>query len=144
MKSIKLSNNIEGLKKVLEKCYAEFVYDGSPSFEVFVPDVKEQMWFILKDDENPAGIITLQYINNVLWIPHVFIFPEYRKNNSEEWGKQVAEFMRTKCGTKRFLILTPYLAAKKYAERVGFTYIHTLPKSIMKNGELLDQYMLEM
>jgi L-amino acid N-acyltransferase YncA len=52
--------------------------------------------------------------------------------------------MRENCGTKKFLAITPYEAAKKYAERVGFNYVATLINSIKKNGQLLDQFLLEM
>lgn len=113
------------------------MFDDSPSIKEFVP---EGLWFILHEDEETAGFIHLNPLTNATWMCHVYIFELHRKKGSEEWGKQVAQFMK---GNK-LLALTPYESAKKYAERIGFKYITTLTKSIKKNNVLLDQYLLEL
>ncbi len=131
------------IKKVLsiDNVYTELAYDGSPDLNHFVPD---GMWFLLLDGSDIAGFINLKPLNNITWMPHIFIFKLYRGNGSEEWGKQVADEMTNKYGAKKFLAFTPYRTARKYAENVGFKYVATLFKSIKKKGRMLDQYMLEL
>lgn len=143
MKTIIQSYDTDLIKGILgrENIYDMLAYDGSPNLEHYV---LKGIWFLLVEDEMYAGAINLEQMNNVLWTPHIFIFRQYRGNGSEEWGKQVAEFMRTHCGAKRFLAFTPYESARIYAQKVGFTYIGCLKNSIQKNGQLLDQYMLEL
>lgn len=124
--------------------YDNLVYDNSPPLSHFIPNMKDNVWFILNYRNEPSGLIMFEYLNYVLWVPHIVILEEYRGNNSEEWGKQAIQYMINSCGAKKFLALTPYKSAKHYAERVGFKEITVLTKSIQKNGKLLDQYMLEM
>lgn len=146
MKYIQRTVDAQLIKDILstDNIYDGLVYDGSPDFNEFQPNVKDNIWFILKENNNTCGLITLEYLNYVLWVPHIVIFEKYRGKDSITWGKQAASYMRYKCGAKRFLAMTPYINAKRYAEKMGFNYIATLPKSIKKNGKLLDQYMLEM
>lgn len=142
MKTIQLATNKVTICDILatDNLYEELVYDGSPKLEDFNPT---GVWFCLKENEEIAGLIALQSLNNVMWIPHIYIFERFRGNNSEEWGIQVVEFMKEKYGTATFLALTPYKSAKQYAQKIGFKYIATLKQSVKKNGQLLDQYMLE-
>lgn len=139
MKSIKPS--AEELYKFLPDFYEDVAYDGSPEFKDYIP---KGVWLTLLEDELIAGFINLEPLNNVTWIAHVMIYPQYRRNNSEEWGKQAAKYMRDNLRAKKFLALSPYKAAKNYAERVGFKYLTIIKDSILKNGVLMDQYMLEM
>lgn len=140
MKTIRQSIPMD-LHIYLSDFYDKIVYDGSPEFKDFIP---RGIWFSLFQDHCMAGFINLEPMNNVTWTVHVMIYETFRGNKSEKWGQMVAERMRKKYGVKKFLAFTPYISAKKYAERVGFKYVATLAKSIQKNGELLDQYMLEM
>lgn len=99
--------------------------------------------FLLKHNGNDAGAIKMDMINHVLWSPHIHILKAYRGKESVQWGLQVERFMRKRCGAEKFLALTPYKSAKKYAENMGFKLLTTLKNSIRKNNELLDQYILE-
>lgn len=144
MKTIRQTENIQEIKYLLEDYYDALVYDGSPSFNDFVPDTYNSVWFILLENEKPAGLIKLESLNYTLFIPHIIIYKKYRGNGSEEWGLQVIEYMKERLKDAKFLALTPYESAKQYAERIGFKYISTLCGSIKKNGKLMNQYMLEM
>ncbi len=139
------TTSVQVIKAILsiDNMYESVSYDGSPSLAEYEPDVKNSVWFILTYDGNTAGLIIVENLNNVLWMPHIYILEKYRGSGSEEWGKQAAQYMRDKYDAKKFLVLTPYKAAKRYAERSGFEYVATLTNSIQKNGKLLDQYMLE-
>ncbi len=121
--------------------YENLAYDDSPSLQDYEIT---GIWFILYEDNKTAGFINLKELNNILWSPHIFIFEEYRRNGSEEWGKLVAQYMVKYFGAKKFLALTPYESAKKYAEKMGFKYVATLTSSIKKDGILMDQYILEL
>lgn len=125
----------------IDRMYDTLCYDNSPELKDFEP---KGVWFLLLYKGHTAGFIKLDCMNNVLWSPHIFIFDQYRGNGSEEWGKQVAKFMKENCGAKKFLALTPYLSAKLYAEKVGFKQVAVLEESIQKNGKLMNQYVLEM
>lgn len=140
MKNIELSTALD-LKTFLPDFYEDLSYDGSPKLEEYIPS---GIWFSLYEGETIAGFINLEPINNVMWNTHIFIYETFRGNNSEEWGKQTAQFMKHNVEARKFLAFTPYKIAKKYAEKVGFKYVTTLTNSIKKNGEVLDQYMLEM
>lgn len=130
------------IKTLLESVYEECAYDGSPCLKDFKP---EGVWFVLITENNhAAGIINLSQINNVMWNCHVIIYEEYRGRGSEEWAIMVADYMKEKYGATKFLAITPYEAAKNYAERAGFKLVGTLSRSVLKNNELLDQYLLEL
>lgn len=146
MHSILQTSNKELIKELLtiDNTYDSLVYDGSPSLIDYKVDTSNSIWFILLNDGYTSGVIKLDCVNYVLWIPHIFIYKNHRGDGSEQWGKLVAEEMRIKYGAKKFLALTPYEAAKKYAEKVGFKLISTLENSIQKDGKILNQYMLEM
>ena len=137
MKTIEFTSSENMIKVALEPVYEEFVFDGSPDLREFKPT---GMWFLLLNDRHLAGIINLQKINNVTWMPHIYIYEHYRGKGSEEWGKMVIDSLSP---TNKYLAMTPYKSAKKYAEKLGFKHIHTLKKSIKKNGKLMDQYVLE-
>lgn len=146
MKTIEQSWNCQDVKDVLRKdnSYKNIAYDGSPDIDNYIPDFKNSVWFILKEDDNISGFIKLDYISNVMWNSHICVYEKYRGKGSEEWGIQVVQEMALRYGAKKFLAITPYTTAKKYAERMGFKYIMILTSSIIKNGKTLDQYMLEM
>ncbi len=143
MRRIIQTNDISFIKRILsiEQTYDSLVYDGSPTLEQYIPS---GIWFILVDGSDVAGIINLQPVNNVLYIAHIFIFELYRGKGTEVWGEQVANFMQKHCNASKILAITPYIAAKRYAEKVGFKDICVLKHSIKKNGTLMDQYMLEL
>lgn len=142
MKSIDITFDTHLIKALLalEGVYDSLVYDDSPSLIDYEPS---GLWFILSEDDDTAGFIHLEPLNNITWIPHIYIFERYRGNGSEEWGNQVVQWMKASDSEYRFLALTPYKAAAEYAERIGFEYVATLTNSIKKNGKILDQYMLE-
>lgn len=141
-RTIRLCRDEYFIKYVLsiDDSYNSIAYDG-PDLDHFIPN---GVWFLLLDGSDLAGIINFTAMNNVLWTAHVIIFKLYRGQGTEQWGQQAVEYMKKNLGAKQFLVMTPYKNAKKYAERVGFKYISVLKNSIQKNGELLDQYMLEM
>ena len=143
IKSIMQNYNINSIKTILslENMYSKTAFDDSPYLGDLFP---EGVWINLYEDGNIAGIVNLKQLNNVMWQPHIYILEAKRNKGSEEWGKQVAEYMSKKYDAKKFLAMTPYKNAKKYAQRIGFKQIAVLTKSIQKNGELLDQYVLEM
>lgn len=140
MKTIQWVDAGDAKQYVCAKSYITLSYDGSGSYTNWKPD---GIWFILYQDGKQAGWINLVQNGNVMWQAHINIDEPYRKNNSEIWAIKVANFMSQELGARTILAITPYESAKKYAERAGFKYIATLKKSIRKNGELLDQFMLE-
>lgn len=139
---IECTDNVSLIKEILKDYYTDVIFDGCPNFEDFKPDLENSIWFLLKQDEEIVGIIRLENMNCVTWIPHIVIKPEYRGNGSKEWGIYVMQYMKDRLKDVRFLILTPVESAKRYAERLGFTLLGILPKSIKRNGKLMDQYIL--
>lgn len=143
MKSVHVCQDAAKIKELLsiDNMYDSVSYDGSPPLEQYVPT---GVWLVLKNDDTEAGLINLTWMNNATWICHVIIYSEHRGNGSEMWAKQAAAFMHKHVGARKFLAITPYKNAKRYAERAGFEYLTTLKNSIIKNNKLLDQYMLEL
>ena len=143
MKSILPTCDVNLIKGILsrENIYTSLVYDNSPSLQEYAP---KGIWLLLLEGEAICGFINLEQLNNIMWQPHIFIFEQYRGNNSEEWGKQAIQFMKEKIEAKKLLAFTPYKEAKKYAEKIGMKNIGILQNSILKNGQLLNQYILEL
>lgn len=142
MKTIKRTANIQTIKALLADDYENVIYDGCPSFEDFVPDTKNALWFILYQDNDTAGLIKLENLNLITWIPHIVIKKEFRGKGSEQWGLQTVEYMKRRIPDVNFLVMTPYEAAKNYALRMGFKELGILPNSIKKNGKLMNQFLL--
>lgn len=142
MKTIKHTTDCNEIRNVLslDDMYVKVAYDGSPSLSEFIP---EGIWIVLYENGNIAGTINLKQLNNITWMPHIYILERYRGNQSEEWGKLAAEWMKDKCGAKKFLAFTPYKLAKHHAENIGFKQIGILKDSVQKNGVIMDQYILE-
>jgi len=143
MKYIFQTADMSFIKRILaiDNNYELLAYDNSPCLANYVPT---GLWFILVDGTSIAGYVNLMCLNNVLWSPHIYIFKRHRGRGSEQWGRLIFNEMKQKYNAKKYLALTPYLPAKKYAEKIGFKYVTTLTQSIQKNGQLLDQYMLSL
>lgn len=142
MMTIECTSDVRTIKSIIKEDYDLVIYDGCPSFEDFQPDTDNCLWFILKQDSYTAGLIKLESLNLITWIPHIVIKKEYRGAGSEQWGLLVVKYMKERIKDVNFLVMTPYETAKKYAERMGFKLIGVMPKSMKKNGELMDQYIL--
>lgn len=141
-KYIECTTDVRTIKDILKDDYDTVIYDGCPGYEDFTPDTESSLWFILKQDSETAGLIKLESLNLITWIPHIVIKQEYRGKGSEQWGLLVVQYMKERIKDVNFLVMTPYETAKKYAERMGFKFIGTMPNSIKKNGELMNQYIL--
>lgn len=136
---IKHTSDVNEIKSAIVNIYDEMRYDNSPNLDQYVP---QGVWFILYEQNSIAGVINLEQLNNVTWSPNIFIHENYRGNESTKWGQQVIDYMR-KIGAKNLLAFTPYKQAKRYAEKLGFKQLAITSKSILKNGKLMDQYILE-
>lgn len=142
MMTIEFTSDVRTIKEVLKDYYDLVIFDGCPSFEDFQPDTESALWFILKHNSETAGLIKLDNLNLTTWIPHIIIREKYRGNGSEKWGQLVMKYMQERLHDVQFLVMTPYESARRYAERMGFNLIGVMPKSIKKNGELMNQYIL--
>jgi hypothetical protein len=123
--------------------YESLCYDGSISYEEYIPDTKSSLWFILLKGQEPTGFIRLDAMSNVMWNCHIYIKEQYRGKYSLIWGLQVIQVMKETFKAKKLLAITPYKNAVRYAENLGFSALGTLKNSIQKGGKLLNQYMLE-
>lgn len=126
-----------------DNTYDEYVVDGAPPLEKWHAN-PNSIWMVLYKNEDIAGLIQIDRLGNMLGICHINIFKSCRGGNSSEWGNLVRDYIRARHGITSLLAITPYLAAKKYAEKIGFTLKTIIPKSIQKNGEVLDQFLLEL
>ena len=139
MRAIELSNASDIIEH-LQDFYQEIAFDDSPVIEKYTPT---GVWFSLYKEDCFAGFINLKPLNNVMWEAHIMVYEKFRGTGSEEWGILAAQYAGEHLGAKKILAITPYIPAKKYAEKVGFIYSTILKRSIKKNGQLLDQYLLE-
>lgn len=124
-----------------DNLWDSFSYDGV-SFASWVPDLSS-IWLIMYEDHNIAGLFKGDRLGNRMLSVHVAILADYRGKDSKDWGKVAAKYVKDHHDITSLIALTPYDGAKKYAERAGFKFVKKLNNSILKNGELLDQYMLE-
>lgn len=121
-------------------CVAE---DGM-SKEDYEPEVISGCWLVIKDDDTVIGLYYLHAINGVAVQIHAHVLPEFRKEYSRKTGIVALEYLLANTEYKKVIAVIPviYENVKKFTESYGFVFEGINRLSYMKNGVLVDQWML--
>jgi len=122
------------------ECIAE---DGQEKAD-FDPDVESECWLVMRLDEIPIALYNIHALNSVTAQIHAHVLPAYRKEHSKETGALVLRYILENTDYQKIVAVIPviYENVKKFTMSFGFVEEGINRKSIMKGGELLDQWML--
>ena len=114
--------------------------DNPPTFK---PDVINEAWVLIVNNEGIIGCYNLHSLNSVNWQIHAFIVPEQRKH-SKESGKVILKWAIENLDFKKLEAVIPVIYPNVYhfTLKQGFSDEGLSRKSYMKNNELHDQHYL--
>ena len=140
--SLKLERVIDKdyIKSVLSKMWDNVCEDGH-ALSDFDPKVLETCWVKVGD----YGLYCLHPHNKVTLEIHAFILPEHRKEQSIKTGKEILKWIYKECEQyKKIIAQIPalYPNVKKFCLKQGFQLEGINRLSHLKNGELVDQWLL--
>lgn len=121
--------------------YKTICEDGSPDAEdLFIP---EGWRCVVAYLEKPIGCFVLHEFNGVTMTCHVQVLPEHREH-SAEMGKAVIQWSKDNTDAKKLIAWIPFDCenVKCFAEKMGFKVEGVSEGSIMKGGQLLDQWLV--
>lgn len=125
--------------------YKTICEDGSPKAEdLYIPEGWRCVVAYLNDLQyDPLGCFVLHELNGVTMLCHVQILPEHR-HMSAEIGQAVIQWARDNTDAQKLIAWIPFDCenVKCFAEKMGFKVEGVSEGSIMKNGELLSQWLV--
>lgn len=122
--------------------YKTICDDGSPLAEdFFIPE--GWVCIVAYLGEIPMGCFVLHDLNSVTLWCHVQVLPDYRYM-SAAIGRAVIQWARDNTDAKKLIAWIPFDCenVKCFAESMGFKVEGVNEDSIMKNGELLSQWLV--
>lgn len=100
----------------------------------------------IRDDRppTPMGVIAFFPMNFVLYEGHIFLLPEYRGQVSVEIVHKTNQWLFDNTTAQKIIGFVPVtrIAVKKLMEKCAFKEEGFCPKSVLLNGQLVDQYIL--
>ena len=111
----------------------------------FNPDPEHDAWLVVSVDHIEIGIFHLPRFNGVTLEIHAQVLPEYRKEYSKASGRAALNWIYdnvTWCKKVIAWVPTTYPNVKNYARSMGFKTEGKSRESYLKNGELVDQWLL--
>jgi RimJ/RimL family protein N-acetyltransferase len=119
--------------------------DDSPPREAWVPAFYPRLsWMLVRHDAVPLGLIIVREHSSYLWELHLGFLPE-------AWGELALESFReficgvwrvSKCQRLFGHIAAHNRRALKFAKSAGFREFAVHPRSLMKDGNLVDQILV--
>lgn len=96
-------------------------------------------------DNKPIGLTILHPNKYKQWQVHIQVLPEYREKYGIAFGKAcIAWGWDYGIDTCYATIPVIYPNVKAFAELLGFKQVDVLPKSYMKNGRLVDKWVIRL
>lgn len=145
MITVERTYNKEAIKRiifdpVIWDCIAE---DGQAKAD-FEPDVDSECWLLMSVDNEAIALYNIHALNGVTAQIHAHVLPEYRKQHSRETGRIALQYIIDNTDYQKIIAVIPetYDNVIKFTMSFGFVAEGVNRKSIMKNGELIDQWML--
>lgn len=137
--------NKELIKSIIQMgeiwdCVAE---DGQNK-EDFDPDVENECWLLMNNEDAIVALYNLHGINGVTVQIHAHVVPEYRKEYSKQTGKAALDYIIENTGYYKIIAVVPtlYNNVKKFCESFGFKEEGINRLSYQKNGGIVDQWLL--
>ena len=100
-------------------------------------------YLVVTDNDEVAALFMYYPMSCDLYSAHSVVRPKYRSKESYKYGKASIEWMRDNTEVKCLMGLTPCdnTRAYRYALKCGFTDCGILPKSFLRDGIMIDQYI---
>ncbi len=124
--------------------WAATAEDGQEKAD-FMPYTVSDCWVKMMLDSVCVGLFVFERLNKVLLKVHPAILPEYRGKIGHRAGIEHLRWIyqnEPACQKIVAHIPTPYISVKLYAKMLGYREEGINRASYMKNGQLLDQWML--
>jgi len=119
--------------------------DGSPSREDFQPLQSEAIWYVLAWDKHELlGCFSFFPQNSVCYEVHTCLLPNSWGSRAHTAALQVREWMFAKSPAVRIVTNVPEdnRLALRFAKTAGMQQYGVNPKSYLKHGHLMDQFLL--
>lgn len=135
------THDTELIKSIVSEMWDCVCEDGH-DLETFDPKPDANCWVKLDD----IGLYNLHPHNSSTLEIHAFILPEYRKDKSEESGKEILKWMLEKSPVQyqKVIAQVPFLYpnVKEFCMKNGFQVEGVNRLSHKKDGVLHDQWLL--
>lgn len=140
------TNDLDYVRSVLThpKIWRHIVDDGNGLPDEFnVPD-SDSIYWLVPNDGSDLGVFMVHPVNNFMFEVHTALLPEAYGDKAKIAAKKLIEwvFENTQC-LKLITHVPEYnRLAYKFALNAGMKEEGLITKSFMRNGKLIDQYVL--
>ena len=124
--------------------WATIAEDGQNQ-ENFDCDVVGEHWLLMTTKDYVVGLYNIHAINVIQCQIHAHVFPEHRKKHSYETGVLALKWLYdNEPSYQKLIAIIPviYENVKKFTCQFGFQVEGINRMSYLKNGEIVDQYLL--
>lgn len=108
-------------------------------------DVDGECWLLMVDGDDVVGLYNIHGINSIQCQIHAHVLPEHRKKHSYETGVLALKWLHeNEPSYQKLIAFVPviYENVKKFTCQFGFQVEGLNRKSYLKNGKVVDQYLL--
>ena len=133
---------IEGLMRMPD-IWATVAEDGQNPDD-FKADCEGECWLLMMDGENFVGAYNLHSHNSVTVEIHAHVLPTHRKQYSYATGIAALQWVTDNTNYQKVVAVIPtiYENVKRFTCSFGFQEEGINRKSYLKNGEIVDQWLL--
>ena len=127
------------IKSVLAQMVEEISEYGY-NFEQFDPNVIEESWIAIHDNEEIQAIYNFHAMNSSTLMIHSHVLKQFRKDSLKLGQEALRYFAIT--GYNKLVVEVPAIHRhiRIYLLRLGFTFEGINRESYLKNGKYIDQY----
>jgi RimJ/RimL family protein N-acetyltransferase len=133
---------IEGLMRIPE-IWATVAEDGQDP-DKFKADCEGECWLLMMNGDEFIGAYNLHSHNSVTTEIHAHVLPAHRKQFSYSTGIAALQWVIDYTDYQKVIAIIPtiYKNVKRFTCSFGFQEEGINRKSYLKNGEIVDQYIL--
>lgn len=110
----------------------------------FCPQVDDECWLLMSDGVDVVGLYNVHARNVITAEIHAHVLPEYRQAHSINTGRAALDWIIKNTTYQKIVANIPIIFenVKKFTCGFGFQVEGINRASYLKNGEIVDQYML--
>jgi len=143
--AIKRTHDMQFVKEVMTHPRIwKWISDDGCSVETFDPVDSDKLYWLTPVGESRMGVFFVHPHNTVTYEIHTAILPEYWGNGSDLAAIEVLKWIFSNTPCQKLITHVPQNNpfALRFAKFAGLQIEGINRKSFMKNGQLLDQYLL--
>ena len=113
--------------------------------EDYAPNVTDECWLLMTSNDDVVGLYNLHAHNAVTIEIHAHVLPEHRNEHSKETGHEALQWIYSNSPEyKKVVAQIPviYENVKRFTCGFGFKVEGVNRLSYLKNGAIVDQYLL--